>query len=101
MPSVGPLPRKDRAEVRGQRPFRAAAPLPVGASGEGEKAGKAAGNMYTSTAKESRMTFRLLAPARQQHTWEFAANAPVRWGSCCSLLRSIIALQAQIPEHSS
>lgn len=42
---MGPLPRKDRAEVRGQRLFRATAPLPMVASGVGEKVWKAVGNM--------------------------------------------------------
>ena len=51
----GDTAQKDRAKVRGQRPFRAAAPFPTVASGEGEKVGQAEGNVYAGTAKKPRL----------------------------------------------
>ena len=52
----GASAQKRQGRGQGIEALQGSSPLPVVSSCEGEKVGKAAGNMYISTAKESRMT---------------------------------------------
>lgn len=96
----GASAQKRQGRGQGQGPFRAAVRFPWFHQVRVRRWGGSREHVHQHS-KGVQDDFRLLAPAHQQHGWEFAANTPVRWGSCCSPLRSIIAPQAQIPKHSS